>query len=406
MSTAREGASAHARYHLVARTCVVIAVLLFLACREKPTQPQATVGHFTAVFAGDYSTCAIDRTGGLYCWGRNDSGQLGIGTSLETCADSAIAGYGASTCALAAAAVRGGLDVTSVSRAGLGTCALANAGKAYCWGAGWIVPGDTSSTVPVVVPAPQGFASITGGFEHVCTVGTNGVAYCWGTGYTMRADTPQVISGGLNFRSVTAGAYHTCGLTVDSKAYCWGLQTSGDLGTGDGALSDSMPVRVSGALTFASVNSFAYHTCGLTAGGAAYCWGDDSFNQLATVNATAGCGMAGGSCSPTPVPSAAGMTFVAISPGGWHTCALASGGVAYCWGRGREGQLGNGSFSDSPTPVRAAAPLTFQAISAGWQHTCGIAMDGRSYCWGENAFGQLGDGTITSRATAILIAGQ
>ena len=82
-----------------------------------------------------------------------------------------------------------------------------------------------------------------------------------------------------------------------------------------------------------------------------------------------------------------------------------SPGNAYCWGRGSEGQLGDGSETDQSDPVSVAGGLTFTAISVGGLHTCGLTSGGDAYCWGSNSTGQLGDGTTTDSATPVLVTG-
>jgi alpha-tubulin suppressor-like RCC1 family protein len=72
-----------------------------------------------AVAAGGSHTCALTLTGRILCWGNNDHGQLGDGTTISRNRPAAVAG-------LAAAA---GLA------AGAGhTCALLEDGSVFCWG--------------------------------------------------------------------------------------------------------------------------------------------------------------------------------------------------------------------------------------------------------------------------------
>ena len=87
---------------------------------------------------------------------------------------------------------------------------------------------------------------------------------------------PLAVSGGLSFASVSASTYATCGVTTDGAAYCWGDNFYGQLGTGP-TTSSLTPVAVSGGLSFATVTAASVgldYTCGVTTGGAAYCWGD------------------------------------------------------------------------------------------------------------------------------------
>ncbi len=93
--------------------------------------------------------------------------------------------------------------------------------------------------------------------------------------------------------------------------------------------------------------------------------------------------------SHIPLAVAGGLTFSAISVGGNHTCALAEGGQAYCWGSNYGGALGDGtgSFSSSRSaiPVRVAGELSFSSLSSHDEGTCGLTRTGALYCWGGSA---------------------
>ena len=104
------------------------------------------------------------------------------------------------------------------------------------------------------------------------------------------------------------------------------------------------------------------------------------------------------SAAPHLLPQAAvrvdSETFATISTGFQHTCGVTTGDGAYCWGANHFGQLGDenaGIHSDTPVSVHGGP---FVTISAGQVHTCGLTTGGDAYCWGENSSGQLGDGNI------------
>ena len=82
------------------------------------------------------------------------------------------------------------------------------------------------------------------------------------------------------------------------------------------------------------------------------------------------------------------------------SCGVVAGGKAYCWGANNRNQLGianNINFVSVPQPV--AGGLSFTGLRAGGFHVCGLDVSNAAYCWGDNKAGQLGDGTLTPAAT-------
>jgi len=80
-------------------------------------------------------------------------------------------------------------------------------------------------------------------------------------------------------------------------------------------------------------------------------------------------------------------------------------GAAYCWGANYLGQLGTGTTDLSYVPVAAAAGTTFRALSAGGSSTCGVTTTGSTVCWGDNTYGQLGNGTAGYLPTPTAVSG-
>jgi alpha-tubulin suppressor-like RCC1 family protein len=81
--------------------------------------------------------------------------------------------------------------------------------------------------------------------------------------------------------------------------------------------------------------------------------------------------------------------FVSASAGVFHTCGVTAGSRAFCWGRNDQGQLGDGTTSQRLTPVAVSGDHRFASVSAGGPHTCGITANGQAFCWGRNQKGEL-----------------
>src|SRR5437667_75328 len=224
-------------------------------------------------------------------------------------------------------------------------------------------------------------------------------------------------NGALTPTAVAAGGFHACMRLPDGTVQCWGRNYSGQLGNGDGNLTNSsVPVTARGLTTATSVVTGDAHTCALLGDGTVQCWGvgdsgqrgDGTFNTISSVPGAVG-GMGG----------AGHLTnAVAVAARGYHSCALLGDGTVWCWGRNQDGQLGNGIPLPAPpgtqcpsswcssTPVRASGITGAAAVIAGGYHTCAVLMPDRTVqCWGRNDDGQLGDGTRTSSSTPVPVGG-
>ncbi len=276
--------------------------------------------------------------------------------------------------------------------------------EGYCWGgngSGQLGIGATGRREsPTAVFGEHSFVSLTAGDSHTCGLTASGAAYCWGynrdgelgDGTTINHDRPEPVWGGRrSFVSLTAGVYHTCGLTASGAAYCWGGNWNGQLGaqsmeTCDGYACSTTPMFVSGGHNFASLAVGVVHTCGLTASGEAYCWGANEAGQLGI-----GIISSAGEAFHTPVAVEGGHSFVSIVAASSFTCGLTGEGQAYCWGLNMAYQLGIGQVTGLvPTPTPVVGGHNFQALAAGQYHACGLTVAGEVYCWGANGYAQLG----------------
>lgn len=350
---------------------------------------------------GTGHSCGVTVANHAYCWGRNNDGQLGNGTTTSSMIPVPVDDLGF-------------LEFSGVMVGGETSCAVTTTNDAYCWGSdGRGALGDSNagnSTVPVAVEGGHSFTRVATSGSHSCGITTGGDAYCWGDnlrgklgdGTTNDSQTPVQVSGSYTWTDITTGGpgggqnAHTCGVTDTGDAYCWGFGSAGQRGDGTTNRDQTVPALVQGGLAFTQVSAGESHTCGVTQSKEIYCWGRNYESQLGNGTTDAG--------DTSPVKVASTASFVQVNAGQVHTCALTDGSAAYCWGTNLAGGLGDGTTTNRTSPVAVSSgELSWVLISAGEDHTCAMSQDMGAYCWGYNGQGQLGDGTQTDSSIPVRI---
>lgn len=356
-----------------------------------PASPQLALG-------GVHS-CLLGTSGHAVCWGRygaNPSVPTQISTPTQiTPAD-------------------GSIKFVSIT-AGTSSCGLTAEGRGYCWGTnlyGQLGDGTVAAHAePKPIATSSRFREIDAGLFATCGIDASGFTLCWGSGdYGVlgaglkpegsKQLTPAPVSGNAALRSLT-GSFVFCAIAQTNAVYCWGtspgsLDLSAFVVQGDCASSFyvaftgrgcAVPTAVpnSSMLSSLSKGNNGMTVCGLDAAGIAYCWGEGSFGTLG--NNQSGPGVH----AISPVPVSTTLRFKDIASAGSHVCALALGGAAYCWGNNFRGTLGSGtSGGGSPIPLAVAGGHQFVSIAAGSTHTCALKANGEVWCWGVGTEGQLG----------------
>ncbi|MGH7591578.1 MAG: RCC1 domain-containing protein [Gemmatimonadales bacterium] len=243
------------------------------------------------------------------------------------------------------------------------------------------LPGATFSETGRGLQARQ----VTMGFERACAIDLQGRTWCWGvdrgdsTDLPGKSFTPALVVGGHHFLELAAGDEQTCGLEADESTWCWGTSTLGNLGsnTVDHQLYD-YPIPLANAPAFNHISSGDGDlTCGTTADSTAYCWGANDVGQVGSGSSAV--------AVPDPALVAGGLKFISISPTYDHTCAIAAGGAAWCWGSNSYGQLGDSGASGAPStvPVAVAGGHVFQTVATMDGYSCGLTRDTGPVCWGS-----------------------
>ncbi|HEY4187166.1 MAG TPA: RCC1 repeat-containing protein [Polyangia bacterium] len=233
----------------------------------------------TAIAAGAAHSCALQASAVL-CWGAGDQGQLGDGTMIDR----------------ASAAVVPGIDDATAIRLGdAHTCVLRATGQVACWGAndaGQLGNATTSASadpVPVSFPLNTNVVALSAGSRHTCAVDDAGNAYCWGAGAAGQLGwndppvdhgAPAKVMNVSDVVAIAAGDAHTCALTSDAgSVFCWGDNSSGQLG--DDTLTSRALATATPVMTDVTALAAGHaHTCALKSDRTVLCWGADDSGQL------------------------------------------------------------------------------------------------------------------------------
>ena len=351
------------------------------------------------------SACAITTSGGLMCWGNNDYGNLGDNTYLDRTSPVAVSGL---TSGVTAVAV-GEYHTCALTSAGAVKCWGFN-------DRGQLGDGTTTlRTTPVAVSGlSSGVTAITAGEYHTCALMTAGGVKCWGAntdsqlglggglGSPAWSLTPQNVSGLTSgVSTISAGGTNTCALTTAGGVKCWGDNQYSQLGNGLAPTDSSTPQDVTGLTSGVSDIALGkWHACVRTTDNNVKCWGSNS-GRLGNNSDS-------DSQSPVTVHTSSSSTaplgsVSAVAAGGYHSCVVLADSGVKCWGSNGHGQVGDGSTTKRSTPVdvrestSSSVPLTgVSAIATGLNFTCALMNSGGVKCWGNGGNGQLGAGNTST----------
>ncbi|MFZ5896207.1 MAG: RCC1 domain-containing protein [Myxococcota bacterium] len=403
------------------------------------------------ITAGEGHTCALfaaphgDQSSGyLYCWGANDSGQLGNGASVlgdQAEPRPVLASLGSDGRAASAAPI---FRATGLCAGKRFTCAdvelpSGDVGVA-CFGSndrgqlaqlsGKNVGASAPSFVNRVsfaVPKPaemgqsgavfSGLHAVTCGADFACALDSESRAYCWGANdFGQLGSGLDVSSSGVvevaslgKLRALVAGARHACAIDTHSQVYCWGDNAKGALGQGrpPSELAKSLtPLRLTGVTAELLAAGLGFAFAVDASAGSVTSWGQNAFGQLAN-------GSSGAAVSNLPLPAVAldggSIQQLVLGPLALHACALSNGSLS-CWGANALAEVGDASRIDRATPT-LVIDAAFSAISArpgsvalGKAHSCAIAENGAIWCWGANQRRQLGPRTEAPISSTPMLA--
>lgn len=373
--------------------------------------PKRNMDGWKKISAGVLHSCGIKMDNSLWCWGHNQYGQIGDGTTTTRLTPVPVSGGGQ------------WLDVTA--RGGMyhsppnywaSTCGIKLDGSLHCWGNnefnGLGRAGGSAGNASVPTPVSFGgtWKRIHGGYNMACGIRSDDRLFCWGddvfrqlgdgatlsTGYTARE-----VSGGGTWKMMDVDPWynrHACGIKSDDTLWCWGQGASGRLGNGSNA-NQGVPTAVTttGVTTWKSVSTGYDATCGIKTDDTLWCWGSNNQGQLARGFFSA--------YEPLPaqINTTNGATWKSLSLGDGSSCGIRTDDTLWCWGYGMEGNHGNGIISSQTVPVPVSGNRLWKQVSADWS-VCGIQFDDTLWCWAENYFGSVGNNTDVQQDFPVPIA--
>ena len=430
------------------------------ASPSDPAAPQCKSGFRNQcvddVAVGAGFACAKLGDRSVWCWGRNDQGQLGYPTA-DLCPGDLGGGQTKSiACHTFPFQVVGLDNVSSLASGSAFSCAILVDGSVRCWGGntlGELGNGSTlTSQSPVAVTSLAATTALAAGEHHACAL-ASGQVWCWGAndhgqlgvattttcdgggGKVPCSKTPVVIPDLTSVVELTAGATHTCARTSDGQITCWGDNRWGQLGVGDASsvppgVLRTVHVTVDTPLDATlSISAGAAHTCALRDGGAVYCWGRGDHRELGAPPVGSGAVGCKDPCSMLAV-EVAGLPSTGVAgedAGADATTDVGAPDEGIDTGKERDsgadargdttGDVASSDAEldasiddagDSSTPMDSGSHLGAfgRVVSSGESFSCLRVDDGTVRCWGLDTVGQLGDGRTTSEpsAPALVIA--
>jgi alpha-tubulin suppressor-like RCC1 family protein len=368
-------------------------------CAGNVWQPFGPIGGsnhnvWSQIATGEYTTCGIKTNGTLWCWGSDAAGALGNGaTTGNQSAPSQEA--------------TGSTNWTQVNVGTNHNCAVKTDGTLWCWGSDWqgklgngATVGDQVTPVQEVTAATD-WAQVAAEGNHSCAIKTDNTLWCWGqetegqlgNGATAsNQDTPvQEVTAATDWAQVDLGGAHSCAIKTGGTLWCWGQDTQGHLGNGAATGNQDTPVQeVTAATDWAQVGIGIHHSCAVKTGGTLWCWGRGFEGQI-------GDGLGAETDSPSQEATLS-TDWKQVNADHYHSCAVKTNGTAWCWGGdGSSGKLGDGpELLQKNAPVQEATGATdWTQIDAGFTHSCALTTNGTYSCWGDDTYGQLGNGSST-----------
>ncbi len=353
------------------------------------------------ISAGSLFTCVRRASGAVACWGWNERGYVGDGTTVDRHAPVGLIGLS---------------GVADISSGASHSCARRSSGAVVCWGdnsAGQLGDGTTIERhAPVGVNGLSDAVEVAAGGGHTCARRASGGVVCWGSnsrgqlgngeGGDIRASStaPVPVAGLTDALEISAGGDSTCARRTSGAVVCWGDNLTGQIGDRNATLTQRLtPVAVQGLTDAIEIAVGGTHSCARRLSGAVVCWGSNLYGEI-------GDGSSVVRVRYAPVAVTGISDAVEISMAVTHSCARRTSGQVVCWGRLNPNVIGDaGAGAHSIVPEAVAGLTDAVEITAGGSHNCARRTSNAVVCWGLNDVGQLGDGSTMFRPAPVAVTG-
>ncbi|PXY89645.1 hypothetical protein DKK74_02005 [Bifidobacterium asteroides] len=394
---------------------------------------------FTQISTGDRHTLAIGSDGNTYGWGSNDYGQLGDGTLQDHYTPQLITFPQSAHIIQVSAGMRNSLALDDQGH--IWAWGRNDSGQ--------LGLGDrTRRTTPTMLDASTGthYEQVCTREQHSMALDSDGNAWAWGAGLYGRlgiGDTtnsyspvkvlkPDNVPSSFKFTQISVTYYRSLALGNDGNAYAWGDARWGQIGNGGSYGSYNKPVKVSkpadvdaSTFSYTQISAGYVHSLALGSNGEVYAWGVNDNAALGDPshpvnNNSEADGPHAYVAIPSKVVHPAGapssFRFTQINAGYKYSLAIGNDGEVYGWGSDADRQLGvdeskkpSGGYNwntpfQAMHPANVVEPFTYQAISSFGNTTLAIGSDGYAYGWGRNDFGNLGNTNNRTPSTQVMQA--